>query len=174
MDFDKKGKKWIIWQNLDLDIADWDFSFWEEEGRELTFDEKFNIMLDENYESLEEERCNLNVKLDGEIIIIANLGLWYGRRSGYRIIESGNIADCLYDRDCEYLEWYCDKYDFRCNAHHHDGSNHYLYREIRPELTDTQRENFLYKLTHGEINERTLRRYTKSIRPVIASIYGWD
>lgn len=123
-------------------------------------------------EYLEYERANLNVKLGAPIIVIADLGLWNGRRKGYKIINSGNIKDCLYD-DCDYITWYCDRYNFRAVACHHDGINRYLYRELRESLTFAQRENFLYKLVHNEANERMIRRYTKSIRPEIAKVYGW-
>lgn len=123
-------------------------------------------------EYLEDERANLNVKLGAPIIVIADLGLWNGRRKGYKMINSGNIKDCLYD-DCDYITWYCDRYNFRAVACHHDGVNRYLYRELRENLTFAQRENFLYKLVHNEANERMIRRYTKSIRPEIAKVYGW-
>lgn len=123
-------------------------------------------------EYLEDERVNLNVKLGAPIIVIADLGLWNGRRKGYKMINSGNIKDCLYD-DCDYITWYCDRYNFRAVACHHDGVNRYLYRELRENLTFAQRENFLYKLVHNEANERMIRRYTKSIRPEIAKVYGW-
>lgn len=123
-------------------------------------------------EYLEDERANLNIKLNGMIVVIADLGLWYGRRKGYKLITSGNIKDCLSD-DCDYITWYCDRYNFRAVAGHHDGINRYLYRELREGLTFIQRENFLYKLVNNEANERMIRRYTKSIRPEIAKVYGW-
>lgn len=169
----KKIDKWVIWQNVDLNPDDWDFSDMEKDrGEEMTDSEKWMEMCELNNMYLDDERMNLDVHLDGEIVVIADLGLWYGRRGGYKVIKSGNIKDCLYD-DCDYVEWYCDRYNFRCNAHHHDGSNHYLYRELRPELTETQRENFFDKLYHGDTDERMIRRYTRSIRPAIAAVYGW-
>ena len=123
-------------------------------------------------EYLEDERANLNIKLNGMIIVVADLGLWNGRRTGYKLISSGNIKDCLYD-DCDYITWYCDRYNFRAVAAHHDGINRYLYRELREGLTFAQRENFLYKLVNNEANERMIRRYTKSIHSEIAKVYGW-
>ena len=171
-----KNNKWTIWQNVNLDIDDYEDYFSEletEYDEELSEDERWERLYEDNSMWLDDERCNLNVRLEGEIVVIADLGLWYGRRGGYKIIESGNVKDCLYD-DADYVEWYCDRYDFRCNAHHHDGSNHYLYREIRPDLTETQRENFLDRLCHGNVNDRRMiRRYTRSVRPAIAKVYGW-
>lgn len=124
-------------------------------------------------EYLEDERVNLNIKLDGMIVVIADLGLWNGRRTGYKLISSGNIKDCLYD-DCDYITWYCDRYNFRAVATHHDGINRYLYRVFRDGLSGIQIGNFLRKVVRGEANERMIRRYTKSIRPEIAKVYGWE
>ncbi len=121
---------------------------------------------------LEDERANLDIKLDGMIIVIADLGLWNGRRKAYRLISSGNIKDCLYD-DCDYITWYCDNYNFKAVACHHDGINRYLYRVFRDDLSGIQIGNFLHKVARGEANDRMIRRYTKSIRPEIAKVYGW-
>ena len=140
----------IIWSNWDTEADDSD---------RLT-------------EYLEDERANLDIKLDGMILVIADLGLWNGRRSGYKIISSGNIKDCLYD-DCDYITWYCDDYNFRAVATHHDGINRYLYRVFRDNVSGIQIGNFLHKLVRGEVNDRMIRRYTKSIRPEIAKVYGW-
>lgn len=172
-----KDNKWVIWSNWNLDIDDECYTnYWkemEEDCGELSDDEKWKILYEQNGEWLEDERLNLNVKLEDEIVVIADLGLWYGRRGGYKLIKSGNISDCLCD-SADYLEWYCDRYNFRCRAAHHDGTNYYLYRVLRSELSWEQRENFLNKLYNGEVNDRMIRRYTKSIRPYIADVYGWN
>ena len=173
----KNEKKWIIWQNVDLNIDDYEdyFSDLETEYEEEFSDSrKWEMLYEDNAKQQEDERANLDKALECDILVLANLGLWYGRRGAYKIIESGNIKDCLFD-DADYVEWYCDKWNLRCTAHHHDGTNYYLYREIRPDLTETQKENFMEKLYDGSIrNNRTLRRYTRSIRPEIAKVYGWN
>ena len=149
----------VVWSNWDLD----------------TNDPVWNEALDAEYlnECLECERTNLDIKLDGMIIVIADLGLWNGRRTGYKIISSGNIKDCLYD-DCDYITWYCDNYNFRAVAIHHDGINRYLYRVFREGLDRNQIGRFLDNLIKGEADDRMIRRYTKSIRPEIANVYGWN
>ena len=64
------------------------------------------------------ERVNLDIQTNG-IIAIADLGLWNGRRTGYKEVGD-NISDCLYT-DCGYAEWYVDSYGrFCCDATHHD------------------------------------------------------
>ena len=81
-------------------------------------------MEETNYDYLSDERVNLNVQLSQPIIVIGDIGRWNGRVAGYKMIESGNIKDCLYS-DTDYTEWYVDKYgDLRADAVHHDGTNH--------------------------------------------------
>ena len=65
-------------------------------------------MYEINNDYLGDERMNLNIQLDRPILVIGDLGLWNGRRSGYKEIESGNIRDCLY-ADTDYSTWYVDR-----------------------------------------------------------------
>lgn len=127
---------------------------------------------DMSLEALEWAREALNVLLDNDIVVIADLGLWNGRKFGYKVIESGNISDCLVD-DSDYCEWYCDSNDLRCTAHHHDGTNHYLYRMLKVGLTERQKQTFLSKIYFGTVTPKDMTRYTKSIRPDIAKVFGW-
>lgn len=127
---------------------------------------------DMSLEGLEWAREDLNVLLDNDIVVIADLGLWNGRKSGYKVIESGNISDCLVN-DSDYCEWYCDSNNFRCTAHHHDGTNHYLYRMFKVGLTEHQKQTFLSKIYFGRVTPKDITRYTKSIRPNIAKVFGW-
>ena len=163
-------KRHVIWSNRNLDINDWK-DFLEEEYPEVTDEyEQYNLIEDMNMEYLEDERCNLNEKVDGRILVIADLGLWYGRRQGYKILGN-TISDILYDRDGEYLEWYGDGYNIKATVSHHDGTNFYEYRVIRE---DRNIENLLDAIYNGEeINRKKLNYYTKSLYPYIAKIYGW-
>lgn len=99
----------LIWSNYDLDYEDWRDDL-EEDHPELTEDERMALMYEINNRYLDDERVNLNIQLDQPILVIADLGLWNGRRTGYQEISSGNIRDCLYSgRDIEYATWYVDK-----------------------------------------------------------------
>ena len=174
-----KEKRYTIWQNIDDSIVDWKYDYQEahelsdKDMEEVSDDEIYNWMYEMLYEYLDDERANLNIKLDDEIIVIGDLGLWNGRVTGYKTIPSCNIKDCLYDSDCDYCDWYCDRYDFRFDGFHHDGRNHYLYRTWAKGLTFTQKENFLEKLYSGKATHKDVLRYTRSIRPYIAKVYGW-
>jgi hypothetical protein len=170
-------KKHIIWSNMNLDIEDWRDGY--KEFLEINeIDDKdpndedaiYNWMVSTNDEYLYDEGYNLNKEVDGRILIIGDLGLWNGRVNGYKIIESRNIKNIL-SSDCEYVEWYGDGYNIRCTGHHHDGTNHYLYRVIRE---DRNIDNLLDAIYNGEeISRRKMNYYTKSLYKDVANVYGW-
>ena len=170
-------RKHIIWSNINLDIEDWRDGY--KEFLELNYlDDKdpndedaiYEWMNETNDMYLDDERCNLNKEIDGRILIIADLGLWNGRKSGYKIIESRNIKNIL-SSQCDYVEWYGDGYNIRCTAHHHDGTNRYLYRVIRE---DRNIDKLLDAIYNGEeITSSKLNYYTKSLYKDVANVYGW-
>ena len=84
--------KHIIWSNYDLDYEDWRGDL-EAEYPELSEDERISLMYEINGHYLDDERMNLNVQLSQPILVIGDLGLWNGRRMGYKEIPSGNIRD---------------------------------------------------------------------------------
>lgn len=170
-------KKRVIWSNMDLDIEDWKDGYKEYlEINDITdkdpdYEDEIYIWMDEtNNDYLYDERVNLNKKVDGRILIICDLGLWNGRRSGYQIIDSRNIKDILY-ADCDYVEWYGDGYNIRSVQNHHDGTNYCLYRVIRE---DRNINNLLDAIYRGEkITSSKLNYYTKSLYRPVADVYGW-
>ena len=162
--------KHIIWSNMNLDLDDWK-DFLDEEYPEITDEhEQYHLIEDMNMEYLEDERCNLSKNVDGRILVIADLGLWDGRRQGYKILGD-NISSILYGRDTEYIEWYGDGYNIKAAAHHHDGCNLYLYRIIRE---NRNINNLLSDIYNGKkITRQKINYYTKSLYPEVAKIYGW-
>ena len=48
-------------------------------------------MYEINGEYLNDERENLDIQLSQPILVIGDLGMWNGRRMGYKEIASGNI-----------------------------------------------------------------------------------
>ena len=116
---------------------------------------------------LNDERLNLDKEVNGVIIAFADLGLWHGRRQGYKIIGN-NIADIL--RSSYDAEWFGDTYNIRGVEYHHDGTNHILYR-VAKDMGTAQR--ITEKIHDGTINEAQFRRMTRSLHPYVADIYGW-
>ena len=141
-----------IWSNADLDYEEWK-DWMEEEYPTLSDDERVAMMYEENGHYLEDERLNLDIQLSQPILVVADLGLWNGRRTGYKEIPSGNIRDCLYS-DYDYTTWYVDRNgDFRCDDTHHDGTNHYLYRVYKDNVSQAQKPylKFAIASTDGKI-----------------------
>lgn len=119
--------------------------------------ELYEYMVETNSEYLSDERANLNVQLSQPIIVIGDIGRWNGRVMGYKMIDSGNIKDCLYS-DTDMTEWYVDRYgDLRADAVHHDGTNHYLYRVFKDNASPEQVERLQEKIFLAKRYGQTLR-----------------
>ena len=168
-----KEDRHIIWSNYDLDYEDWRDDL-EAEYPELTEDQRIALMYEINGDYLDDERVNLNIQLSQPILVIGDLGLWYGRRSGYKEIESGNIRDCLY-ADTDYSTWYVDRLgDLRCDAIHHDGTDHYLYRAYKDGVRESQIELLKDKLYRGIATRADVTRITRRLGDDIARVYGFS
>ena len=163
----------IIWSNYDLDYEDWRDDL-EAEYPDLTEGERIALMYEINGDYLDDERMNLDVQLSQPILVIADLGLWHGRRMGYKEIASGRISDCLYS-DTDYSTWYVDRLgDLRCDAIHHDGTNHYLYRTYKPGVRQSQIEKLKEKLYFGTPTRADITRITRRLGDDIAKVYGFS
>lgn len=168
-----KSDRHIIWSDIHLDLEDWRDDL-QAEFPALSEDELYSKMCETNAEYLNDERMNLDIQLSQPIIVIADIGRWNGRFNGYKMIDSGNIKDCLYS-DMDMAEWYVDKYgDLRADAIHHDGTNHYLYRVFKDGVTDTQMDNLQSKIYDGRATRADITRVTKRLGDEIANVYGFD
>lgn len=172
-------KKQIIWQNIDMDVDDWkdDYKEFLElndiDGDPEDEDAIIKWMYETNNEYLDDERTNLHIHTDGRVIAIANLGFWDGRKIGYKLLGH-NVNDCLqFEQDCDYAEFYCDRYDLCSTQYHHDGSHYITYREFRPNITRDQADNFCWKLYEGKATRKDITRYTRSLKPYVKKVYGW-
>ena len=165
-------QKHVIWSDIDMDFDDWRDDL-KEQYPDASEDELMSLMYEINNDYLADERWNLDIQLPRSIIVIGDLGLWNGRAHGYKMIESGNIKDCLYS-DCDMNEWYVDKLgDLRCKAIHHDGTNYYLYRAFRDNVTDSQIERLQDKIYEGTATRQDITRVTKRLGDDIGAVYGW-
>jgi hypothetical protein len=170
-------KRRVIWSNINLDIEDWRDDYKEYlEMNEI--DDKdpndenaiYNWMIDTNDCYFDDECVNLNKKLEGKILCIADLGLWNGRRSGYKILGT-NLNTIFNIGSFDYAEFYGDGHNIRAIEHHHDGTNYYLYRVIRD---GRKIDKLLSAIYNGEeISKSKLNYYTKSIYKDVANVYGW-
>lgn len=165
--------RYILWSDINLDYDDWK-EYLEEEYPDLTDDERYYIMIKNNGEYLEDVRFNLDVQLSQPILVIADIGRWNGRFSGYKEISSENISDCFYS-NADMAEWFVDRYgDLRADTIHHDGTNHYLYRVYKDNVTDCQKDNLKAKIYDGKATRADITRITKRLGDDIAKIYGFN
>lgn len=168
-------KKRIIWSNVNIDSADWKDSYLEAvEANEWDEDTESDDNLWRYIDStlamnLDDERMNLDIETDGRILAIADLGLWDGRKQGYKILDAN--ANQIFDIYEYYNEYYTDGYNVKATCVHHDGTNYIEYRIIRE---DRNIQNLLDAIYNGEeITRKKLNYYTKSLHPYVAKVYGW-
>lgn len=166
-------KKRIIWSNMNINPDDWksdymdlnDINDWEK----VNEDDLWEYIDDTLKWDLDNERMNLDIPTDGRILVIADLGLWNGRKQGYKILD-GNAKN-IFSISEDYNEYYSDGYNIRANCVHHDGTNYIEYRVIRE---DRNIQNLLDAICNGEeITRKKLNYYTKSLEPYVAKVYGW-
>lgn len=122
---------------------------------------------------LQDERLNLNVHVGDEIVAIADLGLWNGRRQAYKVFKTGCVGDVL-TSSCDYVTWFVDETgEFRCDETHHDGVNHIRYRTWKKNASARQKDLLLEKIYRGQATEDDIRKATKRVGPWVCDVYGW-
>ena len=168
-------KKRIIWSNLNINPDDWKDGYKEFiETNELDTDpdnenKLWEYIDDEITRYLEDEHANLDKPTEGRILAIADLGLWNGRKQGYKILDE--TVNSIFDISEDYNEYYSDGYNIKATCVHHDGTNYIEYRVIRE---DRNIHNLLADIYDGkEITRKQLNYYTKSLHPYVAKVYGW-
>lgn len=118
----------------------------------------------------DDEKLNLSKKLPNNIIAIADMGFWDGRRTGGKILRN-NLNEVLYYGSCDDLHVYVDRYDVHAKMAHHDGTHFVTYRMVKEGIDAGE---LLDKLVYGDgLSKQEITRYTKSLRPYIKLCYGW-
>lgn len=142
----------------------------EYEEENYTEDQIENFVYDDNNLWYDDAKVNLNVHLDGKILVIANLGRWNGKFNGYKILNN-NLNSILSDLGCDEVHYYSDGKNIRMEGYHHDGTNYYLFREIKDSVNIDKLTDAIYN--NKEISNRVLSYYTKSLDPYVKRIFGW-
>lgn len=161
--------KFVIWSNENLNIDDW--KDWFEEENLTSEDDQWAFINDLNYTYLEDERTNLK-DIKADIIGIADLGLWNGRVGGYKDFKS--VSECL-SSECDYVTWFVNPDgDLCCSASHHDGSNFYIYRAWRKDVSDEIRQEVRDAIYFNSKNkDELIAKYTEPLGSAIAKVYGF-
>lgn len=108
-----------------------------------------------------------------DIVVIADLGLWNGRKVGYKEL-SNRATDVLnginYYGDQEiYLN---EKNEVEAIDPHHDGTNYYRFRVWRAGTSQTSKDKFLNLIYNQEVTEEDIKKYTKALR-IPKKLYKW-
>lgn len=136
---------------------------------ELSDFAKDNIINNDIESWYDAEKLNLDIQLDDDVLAIADLGLWNGRTSGYKLL--GNNLNEILNVNGDVIEIYAENRNIKAKAGHHDGVNYILFRKIR---SDRDIEKLLARIYENKpISPSLLNYYTESLYPEVKSIYGW-
>lgn len=162
-------KKHIIWSS-DISLDDWQ-DWLNEEYPDISDDaDRYQVIGEELDAQLDDVRSELNIEIPYAIICIADLGLWNGRRNDYCFCGT-NLSNVLSTGCGDYRTWYVDHLgDLRCDDVHHDGTNRYLYRALKPMVKPGIIGR---RILSGKLTRQDITRYTAPIGIYAADIYGW-
>lgn len=124
-----RNTKWLVYSD------DMDDMLGDREERLQTYSECCDVPLDEIEEDPFEDWCascmrsyyedfNSWLTPNQECLLIADTGLWYGRRAGGDIDTISSLLSRAYQDDNEVYYFPKDGH-IEITAHHHDGTNYY-------------------------------------------------
>lgn len=163
------AKERVIWSS-EINLEDWKDYLEDQHPNVTDEDEQLRLCQEINSYYLGDERTNLDIPLEGRVLAIASMGLWNGRRSGYKILGR-NVNEIFMRTECDETKWFSDGYNVRFEGIHHDGSNYVEFREIRE---DKDIEKLLELIWNNQkVSREMIRRHTRSLLPHVKKIYGW-
>lgn len=161
----EENKKHIIWES-NPDPDNYAEAFMEcDDGRDI-----YQFIYDEVEVWLGDEMENLN-EYCNQVVCIADLGLWDGRRAAFRFLGT-NVNSIFMSDSCDRHTYYSDGDNVRCDASHHDGTNHYLFRMLKDGVDKDDFEEAFLDAKLGEL-DAVIERLTDSLAPIVNSVYGW-
>lgn len=168
----KDNKKLMIW-------SDQCNEKWEEEYKaehpEASDEEVMQAFADECSVSFDDEKLNLNIPIERNVLVIKTINRWDGQTIWCSRISRATIGDLLerfMDGNSFYVE--PDTGDLVGEAYHHDGTNYYRFREISADALHDDIADLVYKIEEGEDYAEDLAKLTKSFGGRIAKVYGWE
>lgn len=169
-------KENIIWQDISFydskTIEKWKKEV-QEDYPDYTDEEIMDIIYEDISMCYDEEVYDLSqISLPEDIICIGRLGLWNGTFDGYK--EYPDLKSCFSGHDGD-LKFYVDENgDLRAELAHHDGTNHYLFRMWRSNVSETSRENLIDKIYYRKYSQADVSRSTVRIGDFIGERFGWS
>lgn len=164
-------KKNVIWSNVDIDLKNWEEVFAEfEEENHCVLSLRDKIDLVDAYLTMfkEDEQMKLNIELSTDLIDIHDDPYGYS----VSMINSRNIKD-IFTTASGSAEWYSDGQNINCSEILEGGIYKHNYRAIRPGYNATDVISKLFAAETTDDFDSVIYRYTRSIYPAVASVYGW-
>lgn len=123
----------------------------------------------------DDENVNLDIELDNgfnTIICIADLGLWSGRKSGYKMLAGNKVNQVLSQAQGDYYKVVYDSEtdDVKATDTHHDGTNYYTFRELKRNMDITILQDLIY---YGKATQADIDKFTKPLGKYVRKVYGW-
>ena len=122
-----------------------------------------NINFETDYSNL--ENILSEIKVSNEIIVIADLGLWDGRRIAYKVLDEDatSIINSIDYYDYPEVEMN-ENNELYATDVHHDGINYYRFRVWKSGVSERNKEKFLDSIYYGDVSEEGIVKYTKALR----------
>ena len=138
---------------------------------EYDSDECFQMYSEYIWSLLDDERQNLDIEVDGELVAFGWLGLWNGTMTSCRRIgrKIANALQC--PGDCEDPSWYVEDGEFYGRFPHHDGVNVEVYRVA--DDFDMLCEQLHDATSRKENVEQRFFELTRPVAQPICKVYGW-
>ena len=141
----------------------------------LEWDEAVEQAEEVNADYLLDEEINLNIEVGDDIVVIGRLGLWDGQKTGWKLLHTQNIGDCLRTTCGDQVTWYVDERgDLCCDDAHHDGTNHLTFRAWKSGVSVERQLRFLDKIAWGTVTRRDITNCTRRLGEYVADVYGWN
>lgn len=120
----------------------------------------------------DDEMLNLSKEVDGDIIAIADLGFWFGRRIGYKVLGN-NLSDILsieFSGGIPVVYGDSDSRQIVAEDPHHDGFNRYCFMKLK---NDMDHEELFDAIYYGKLDDDILYKHADSLYDDVNQIYGW-
>lgn len=173
-------------------IENFEYTLSDEELDEFIddrYDEILEYVTDLNNEYLNDDKGytlpsgekivgNLDCPVSGEILCIGERNLWNGTAFEISKVQGNNLTDCLSSRTrgTDDVEFYVEKdtLELKQNDYHHDGTNHFTYREVKAGVTEEQLDEFFAKCSAGKITRADIDKITEPMGRYVQRIYGFE
>lgn len=162
-------------------IENFEYTLSDEELDEF-IDDHYNDVLeyvaDLNNGYLNDEKENLDCIVSGEILCIGERNLWNGTTFEISRVQGNNLTDCLTSRtrNADDVEFYVEKdtLELKQNDYHHDGTNHFTYREVKAGVTEEQLDEFFKKCYTDKVTQADIDKITEPMGKYVQKVYGFE